>query len=74
MMTYQCTLEVASIAMKERRNFKSDLSEDFLKILEERAEEIVPNLKPGRQRLRSSDDKEILLMIEKEYGIQDGTI
>ena len=67
-------LEIASIAMKERRNSKSTLPDDFLKTLEERTGEIVPDLKPGRQRPRSKDETKILLMFEKEYGKQNGTI
>ena len=67
-------LEVASIVMKERRNSKSTLPDDFLKTLEERTEEILPDLKPGRQRPRSKDEREILLMFDKKYGKQGGSI
>ena len=61
-------LEIASITMKERRNSKSTLPDDFLKTLEERTEEVISDLKPGRQRPRSEDETKILLMFEKENG------
>lgn len=67
-------LEVANIAMKERQNSSSILPDNFLKILEERTAEVIPDLKPGRQRPRSEDETKILLMFEKEYGNQNGTI
>ncbi|RNF39596.1 hypothetical protein [Planococcus salinus] len=67
-------LEIASIAMKERRNSKSTLPDDFLKTLEERTEAVIPDLKPGRQRPRSEDEAKILLMFEKDYGKQSGKI
>lgn len=67
-------LEVASIAMKERRNSKSTLPDDFLKTLEERMGEVISDLKPGRQRPRSEDETKILLKFEQEYGKQGGTI
>lgn len=67
-------LEIASLAMKERRTSKSTLPDDFLKTLEERTGEIVSDLKSGRQRPRSQDETKILLMFEKEYGKQNGTI
>ena len=59
-------LEIASIAMKERRTSKLTLPDDFLKTLEERTGKIIPDLKPGRQRPRSQDETKILLMFEKE--------
>ena len=74
MMEYKRKLEIASIAMKERRNSKSTLPDDFLKTLEERTKEVISDLKPGRQRLRSKDETEIFLMFEKEYGNHGGTI
>lgn len=74
MMESKRKLEVASIVMKERRNSKSTLPDDFLKTLEERTEEILPDLKPGRQRPRSKDEREILLMFDKKYGKQGGSI
>ncbi|AQU80206.1 hypothetical protein [Planococcus faecalis] len=67
-------LEIARIAMKERRNSKSTLPDDFLKTVEERTGEIVSDLKTGRQCPRSKDETKILLMVEKEYGNQNGTI
>lgn len=67
-------LEIASIAMKERRNSKSTLPDDFLKTLEERTEEVISNLKPGRQRPRSEDETKILLMFEKEVEKESKTI
>lgn len=67
-------LEVANIAIKERQNSSSKLSDNFLKTLEERTAEVIPDLKPGRHRLRSEDETKILLMFEKEYGNQNGTI
>lgn len=73
-MSSKRKLEIASIAMKERRNSKSALPEDFLKTLEERTEEVISDLRPGRQRPRSEDETKILLMFEKEYGKQNGTI
>ncbi|MFD1031900.1 hypothetical protein [Metaplanococcus flavidus] len=63
-------LEIASIAMKERRNSKSTLPDDFLKTLEEGTEEVISDLKPGRQRPRSEDETKILLMFEREYKKQ----
>lgn len=67
-------LEVANIAMKERQNTSSKLPDNFLKTLEERTAEAIPDLKSGRQRPRSEDETKILLMFEKEYGNQNGTI
>ncbi len=67
-------LEVANIAIKERQNSSSKLSDNFLKTLEERTAEVIPDLKPGRHRPRSEDETKILLMFEKEYGNQNGTI
>ncbi|WP_203332260.1 hypothetical protein [Planococcus beigongshangi] len=67
-------LEIASIAMKERRNSKSTLPDDFLKTLEERTEEVISDLKPGRQRPRSEDETKILLMFEKEVEKESKTI
>lgn len=67
-------LEIASIAMKERRNSKSTLPDDFQKTLEERIEEVISDLKPGRQRPRSEDETKILLMFEKEVEKESKTI
>lgn len=74
MMESKRKLEIASIAMRERRTSKSTLPDDFLKTLEERTGEVISDLKPGRQRPRSKDETKVLLMFEEKYGKQSGTI